>query len=72
MITQSLQCWQYKAYIRDTKNRQKRVTSGEDPGPLVFLSCNTLRKVQKILLYALKSENTFQSFNMEVYEKIFF
>ena len=31
-----------------------------------------LRKVQKILLYALKSENTFQSFNMEIYEKIFF
>ena len=31
----------------------------------------TLRKVQKILLYALKSKNTFQSFNMEVYEKIF-
>ena len=35
-------------------------------------SCYTLWKVQKILLYALKSENTFQSFNMEVYEKIFF
>ena len=35
-------------------------------------SINILRKVQKILLYALKSKNTFQSFNMEVYEKIFF
>ena len=32
----------------------------------------TLRKVQEILLYGLKSKNTFQSFNMEVYEKIFF
>ena len=32
----------------------------------------TLQKVQKILLYALKSENTFQSFNMEVYGNIFF
>ena len=32
----------------------------------------TLRKVQKILQNALKSKNTFQSFNMEVYEKIFF
>ena len=36
------------------------------------MSLDTLRKVQKILLYALKSKNTFQSFNMEVYEKIFF
>ena len=36
-------------------------------------SCNnTLRKVQKILQNALKSKNMFQSFNVEVYEKIFF
>ena len=31
----------------------------------------TLRKVQKILRNATMSENTFQSFNMEVYEKFF-
>ena len=31
----------------------------------------TLHKVQKILRNATVSENTFQSFNMEVYEKIF-
>ena len=33
---------------------------------------NTLGKVQKILPYAIRSENKFQNFNMEVYEKIFF
>ena len=32
----------------------------------------TLRKVQKILQNATVSEYTFQSFNMEVYEKFFF
>ena len=37
-----------------------------------MFNIHTLQKVQKILLYALKSENMFQSFNMEVYEKIFF
>ena len=34
---------------------------------LQYVPSNTLRKVQKIQL----SENTFQSFNMEVYENIF-
>ena len=33
---------------------------------------DTLQKVQKILLYAPISENTFQSFNMEVYENFFY
>ena len=33
---------------------------------------NTLSKVQKILRNATRSENTFQSFNIEVYEKFFF
>ena len=32
----------------------------------------TLSKVQKILRNATRSENTFQSFNTEVYEKFFF
>ena len=32
----------------------------------------TLSKVQKILQNATRSENTFQSFNIEVYEKFFF
>ena len=32
----------------------------------------TLRKVQKTLRNTTVSENTFQSLNMEVYEKIFF
>ena len=32
----------------------------------------TLSKVQKILRNATRSENTFQSFNIEVYEKFFF
>ena len=32
----------------------------------------TLSKVQKILRNATRSENTFQSFNIEVYENFFF
>ena len=40
--------------------------------PLKTVMLTTLRKVQKILRNATVSENTFQSFNMEVYEKIFF
>ena len=36
------------------------------------LSSNTLSKVQKILQNATMSENTFQSFNIEVYENFFF
>ena len=35
------------------------------------IDLNTLSKVQKILRNATRSENTFQSFNIEVYEKIF-
>ena len=35
-------------------------------------SCITLSKVQKILRNATRSENTFQSFNIEVYENFFF
>ena len=39
---------------------------------LMFFCCiNTLPKVQKILQNVTVSENMFQSFNMEVYEKIF-
>ena len=38
---------------------------------LVVRIFNTLRKVQKILRNATVSENTFQSFNMEGYEKFF-
>ena len=34
--------------------------------------CSTLSKVQKILRNATRSENTFQSFNIEVYENVFF
>ena len=33
---------------------------------------STLSKVQKILQNATRSENTLQSFNIEVYEKFFF
>ena len=33
---------------------------------------NTLSKVQKIPRNATRSENTFQSFNTEVYENFFF
>ena len=32
---------------------------------------NTLSKVQKILRNATRSENTFQSFNIEAYENFF-
>ena len=32
----------------------------------------TLSKVQEILQNATRSENTFQSFNIEVYENFFF
>ena len=37
-----------------------------------FGNKTTLRKVQKILRNATVSENTFQSFNVEVYEKFVF
>ena len=36
------------------------------------LTLITLSKVQKILRNATRSENTFQSFNIEVYEKFYF
>ena len=39
--------------------------------PRMFMALNTLSKVQKILQNATMSENTFQSFNMEVYETFF-
>ena len=58
----------------------KDATDGRVFGLLPFiilyssLTCNllTLNKVQKILRFLGMSENSDQSFNMVVYEKIFF
>ena len=37
-----------------------------------IVDISTLSKVQKILRNATRAENTFQSFNIEVYENFFF
>ena len=37
----------------------------------LYQYCNTLSKVQKVLRNATRSENMFQSFNIEVYENLF-
>ena len=43
-----------------------------DPKSVFMPTVSTLSKVQKILRNARRSENTFQRFNIEVYENFFF